>query len=47
MEDGNKYDAPEPQDETRSKAIVLAVLAILVVLIMVLVATGTVQVFDA
>lgn len=47
MEDGSKYDSPEPRDETRSKAVGFAVLGILVVLIMILIATGTVQVFDA
>jgi len=47
MESGHKYDAPEPKDETRAKAISYAVLGILVVLIMVLIATGTVQIFNA
>ena len=44
--DGHKYDAPEPREETRAKAISYAVLGILVVGIMVLIATGTVQIFD-
>jgi hypothetical protein len=46
MEDGHKYDAPEPPEETRSKGISYAVLGILVVLLMVLIATGTVQIFS-
>jgi len=44
MESGHKYDAPEPKDEVKAKAISYAVLGILVVLIMVLIATGTVQI---
>ena len=47
MDDGHKYDAPEPKDETTSRAIAVGVLAALVILLMVLVATGTVQIFDA
>ncbi|MGH3370228.1 MAG: hypothetical protein ACRDPR_09510 [Nocardioidaceae bacterium] len=46
MEGGRKYDAPEPPEETSSKGISYAVLGILVVVLMVLVATGTVQIFD-
>ncbi|HSE09087.1 MAG TPA: hypothetical protein VLB29_10500 [Nocardioidaceae bacterium] len=46
MEGGSKYDAPEPPEETSSKGISYAVLGILVVVIMVLIATGTVQIFD-
>jgi hypothetical protein len=46
MEGGHKYDAPEPPEETKSKGISYAVLGILVVLIMVLIATGTVQIFN-
>jgi hypothetical protein len=46
MEGGHKYDAPEPPEETRSKGISYAVLGILVVLLMVLIATGTVQIFN-
>ena len=41
-----KYDAPEPKEETKSKAISYAVLGILVVVIMLLIATGTVPIFD-
>jgi hypothetical protein len=46
MEGSNKYDAPEPPEETSSKGISYAVLGVLVVLLMVLIATGTVQIFD-
>lgn len=46
MEDGRKYDAPEPPEETSSKAVSYAVLGALVVLIMILIATGTVPIFD-
>jgi hypothetical protein len=46
MEGGRKYDAPEPPEETSSKAISYAVLGILVVVIMVLIATGVVPIFD-
>lgn len=46
MDGGHKYDAPEPPEDTSSKAISYAVLGGLVVLLMVLVATGTVQIFD-
>ena len=46
MDGGHKYDAPEPSEETSSKGISYAVLGALVVLLMVLVATGTVQIFD-
>jgi hypothetical protein len=46
MEGGRKYDAPEPREETRSKAISYAVLGILVVLLMVLIATGVVPIFS-
>jgi hypothetical protein len=46
MEGGHKYDAPEPPEETKSKGISYAVLGILVVLLMVLIATGTVQIFN-
>ena len=44
--DGHRYDAPESADETRSKSWDYALLGILVVIILVLVATGTVPVFD-
>jgi hypothetical protein len=40
-----KYDAPEPPEETSSKAVAYAVLGALVVIMMVLIATGTVQIF--
>ena len=46
MEGGNKYDAPEPPEETSSKGIGYAVLGILVVILMILIATGKVQIFD-
>ena len=46
MEDGHKYAAPEPEEETKNKSIGYAVLGILVVVFMVLIATGTVQIFD-
>ncbi|GAB2758552.1 hypothetical protein [Nocardioides pakistanensis] len=46
MDGGHKYDAPEPPEETKSKGISYAVLGLLVVLIMVLIATGTVPIFD-
>ncbi|HET6627111.1 MAG TPA: hypothetical protein VFG63_12055 [Nocardioidaceae bacterium] len=46
MDDGHKYDAPEPKEETRAKGVGYAVLGILVVVLMVLIATGTVQIFD-
>ncbi len=41
-----KYDAPEPPEETSSKGISYAVLGVLVLALLVLVATGTVQIFD-
>jgi hypothetical protein len=46
MEGGNKYDAPEPPEETSSKGISYAVLGVLVVVLMILIATGTVPIFD-
>ncbi|MGH3366769.1 MAG: hypothetical protein ACRDOY_06170 [Nocardioidaceae bacterium] len=42
--DRQKYDAPEPKEETRSRGIVFLLLAGAVVLGMVLLATGVVQV---
>ncbi|QNN54611.1 hypothetical protein [Nocardioides mesophilus] len=44
--DGHRYDAPESQDETRSKSWDYLVLGLLVVVIMLLVATGKVPVFN-
>jgi hypothetical protein len=41
-----KYDAPEPPEETKAKAIGYAVLGVLVVLLMILVATGVVPIFS-
>ncbi len=44
--DGHRYDAPESRDDTRSKSWDYALLGILVVVILVLIATGTVPIFD-
>jgi hypothetical protein len=44
--DGHRYDEPEPDEETRSKAIDYAILGILVVVLMILIATGVVPIFD-
>ncbi len=44
--DGHRYDAPESEDETRSKSWDYAVLGILVATMMVLIATGVVPIFD-
>ena len=44
--DGHRYDAPEPEDETRSKGVDYAILGILVVVLMILIATGVVPIFD-
>ena len=44
--DGHRYDAPESPDETRSKSWDYALLGILVAVILVLIATGTVPIFD-
>ena len=46
MENGKKYDAPEPPEETSSKGVSYAVLGILVIVLMILIATGAVQIFD-
>lgn len=46
LPDGHRYEAPEPEEETKSKSVGYAVLGALVLLIMVLIATGTVQIFD-
>jgi hypothetical protein len=42
--DRNPYDAPEPREDTKARAIAILVLAGAVVLGMVLIATGVVQV---
>ncbi|HET7385555.1 MAG TPA: hypothetical protein VFX00_10990 [Pedococcus sp.] len=44
--DGHRYEAPEPPEQTRSKAVSYAVLGILVIVILVLIATGVVPIFD-
>jgi hypothetical protein len=44
--DGHRYDAPESDDERRSKSWDYAILAVLVVVILVLVATGVVPIFN-
>jgi hypothetical protein len=44
--DGHRYDAPESPEETRSKSWDYALLGILVAVILVLIATGTVPIFD-
>ena len=44
--DGHRYDAPESEDDRRSKSWDYAVLGILVLTLMVLVATGVVPIFD-
>jgi hypothetical protein len=44
--DGHRYDAPESSEETRSKSWDYALLGLLVVVILVLIATGTVPIFD-
>jgi hypothetical protein len=44
--DGHRYDAPESEEDTRSKSWDYAFLGILVVVIMVLIATGVVPIFD-
>ncbi|MGZ4429559.1 MAG: hypothetical protein ACXVW2_03645 [Nocardioidaceae bacterium] len=46
MQDGHKYQAPEPREDTRSKGYDYAVLGILVVILLVLIATGVVPIFD-
>ncbi len=46
MAGSGKYDAPEPPEETSSKGISYAVLGVLVVVLLILIATGTVQIFD-
>ena len=44
--DGHRYDAPESREDTRSKSWDYALLGILVAVILVLIATGTVPIFD-
>ena len=46
MEGGHKYDNPEPPEETSSKGVSYAVLGVLVLVLLILIATGTVQIFD-
>ena len=44
--DGHRYEAPEPEEETRSKGIDYLILGILVLILMVLIATGVVPIFN-
>jgi hypothetical protein len=44
--DGHRYDAPESDEDRRSKSWDYLILGILVVVIMVLIATGVVPIFD-
>jgi hypothetical protein len=44
--DGHRYDAPESDDDRRSKSWDYLILGILVVVILVLIATGRVPIFD-
>jgi hypothetical protein len=44
--DGHRYDAPESDDDRRSKSWDYLILGILVVVILVLIATGVVPIFD-
>ena len=44
--DGHRYDAPESDEERRSKSWDYAILAVLVMVILVLVATGVVPIFS-
>ena len=44
--DGHRYDAPESDEDRTSKGWNYLILGILVVVIMVLIATGTVPIFD-
>ncbi len=44
--DGHRYDAPESEEDRRSKGWDYAVLGILVLVLMVLVATGVVPIYD-
>jgi hypothetical protein len=43
--DGHRYDAPETDEDRRSKSWDYLILGILVVVILVLIATGTVPIF--
>ena len=44
--DGHRYEAPESDEDRRSKSWDYAILGILVVVLMVLIATGVVPIFD-
>jgi hypothetical protein len=44
--DGHRYDAPESDDDRRSKSWDYAILGILVVVILLLIATGKVPIFN-
>jgi hypothetical protein len=44
--DGHRYDAPESDEQRSSKSWDFAILGILVVVILVLIASGTVPIFD-
>ena len=44
--DGHRYDAPESDEDRRSKSWDYLILGILVVVILVLIATGTVPIFS-
>jgi hypothetical protein len=46
MQDGHKYEAPESEEDRRSKGYDYAVLGILVVIILLLIATGIVPIFS-
>jgi hypothetical protein len=43
--DGQRYDAPESEEQRRTKEWTYAALGILVLVLLVLIATGTVQIF--
>ncbi len=45
-EEGHRYEAPESDDERRSKGVDYLILGILVLVLMVLVATGVVPIFN-
>ena len=44
--DGHRYDAPESDDDRRSKGWDYLVLGLVVVVLLLLIATGTVPIFD-
>ena len=44
--DGHRYDSPESKDDERSKGLDYLVLGVLVLVLLVLVATGTVPIFN-